>query len=227
TRPTLNNEVNNPFRKMLIGLEYILFRSGPMSMGASQVGVFCKTRPELTRPDIQFHVQPLSADSPGAGLHKFAAFTASVCQLRPQSRGYISLKSPDPLSYPALHPQYLSAAADQETVVAAMKLSRKIVSAPALRPFIQEEWRPGAAVQSDEQLLDHARQVGTTIYHPSGTCKMGSDSLAVVDASLRVHGIGNLRVVDASIMPTLTSGNTNAPVIMIAEKAADMILASR
>ena len=222
---TLNDELNNPFRKMLIGIEYILFRTGPMSMGASQVGVFARTRPELETPDIQFHVQPLSADSPGEGLHRFSAFTSSICQLRPESRGRIELSSPDPRAYPALHPNYLATMTDQQVVVAAMKLSRRIARTPTLAPYIKEEIHPGPEVQSDEQLLDHARDIGQTIYHPVGTCKMGSDPEAVVDSRLRVHGIEGLRVADASIMPTIVSGNTNAPAIMIGEKASDMILA--
>ena len=223
--PTLNNEVNNPFRKALIGLEYIFFRRGPMSMGASQVGVFARTRPDLDRPDVQFHVQPLSADSPGEGLHRYAAFTSSVCQLRPESRGHLAIRSKDPNEHPEIHPNYLSAPIDQEVTVAAMKLSRRICETSRMEREILEELKPGPDIQTDEQLLDHARNVGTTIYHPCSTCKMGNDDGAVVDERLRVRGIANLRVADASIMPIVTSGNTNAPTIMIGEKAADMILA--
>ena len=225
-QPTLNDEVNNPLRKMLIGLEYILRRTGPMTMGASQVYAFTKSKPGLNRPDIQYHIQPLSADSPGEGLHKFSAFTASVCQLRPESRGHIVIKSTDPLAYPAIHANYLDSPIDQQVVVDSLKLTRKLIQSQALAPYIKEEWRPGETVQTDAELLDYARNHGTTIYHPSGTCKMGNDAQAVVDAELKVHGVAGLRVVDASIMPTVTSGNTNAPVIMIAEKAADMILQS-
>ncbi|NIP46032.1 MAG: choline dehydrogenase [Gammaproteobacteria bacterium] len=223
-RPTLNDEVNNPLRKMLIGLEYILLRTGPMSMGASQVAAFAKTDPMLETPDIQFHFQPLSADKPGAGLHRFSAFTSSVCQLRPESRGYIEIRSPDAGAAPAIHPNYLSSLTDQNVTVAGMKLSRRICASRAMAPFVSEEVLPGSDVQSDEALLECARNIGQTIYHPVGTCKMGSDERAVVDERLRVHGVEGLRVVDASIMPTITSGNTNAPTIMIAEKAADMIL---
>ena len=223
-RPTLNDEVNNPLRKMLIGLEYILFRTGPMSMGASQVAAFAKTDPILETPDVQFHFQPLSADKPGAGLHRFSAFTSSVCQLRPESRGHMEIRSPDPDDSPAIHPNYLSTVTDQSVAVAGMKLSRRICTSPAMAPFVADEFLPGAEVQSDEALLESARTIGQTIYHPVGTCAMGSGERAVVDERLRVRGIRRLRVVDASIMPTITSGNTNAPTIMIAEKAADMIL---
>jgi choline dehydrogenase len=223
TEPTLNDEVNNFFRRMLIGLQYIAFRTGPMSMAASLVCAFAKTRKELETPDIQFHFQPLSADKPGEGLHPYSAFTSSVCQLRPESRGRVVLKHPDPFAYPGIHPNYLSTPTDQETTVAGMKLSRQLSRTPALAPFVEAELSPGPEVKTDEALLDHARNVGQTIYHPVGTCRMGSDDLAVVDERLRVHGVEGLRIADASIMPTITSGNTNAPVIMIGEKAADMI----
>lgn len=224
---TLNDEVHNPLRKMWIGLEYMLFRTGPMSMGASQVCAFVRSAPEIEQPDIQFHIQPLSADKPGEGLHRFSAFTSSTCQLRPESRGRIVLKSPDPAAHPAIHPNYLATPRDQEIAVAGMKWSRRIAAAPALACHIAEELDPGPGKQTDEALLDHARNTGTTIYHPVGTCKMGTDAMAVVDPRLRVHGLKALRVVDASIMPALVSGNTNAPTIMIAEKASDMILADR
>jgi len=223
-RPTLNDEVNNPLRKMLIGLEYILFRSGPMSMGASQVAAFAKTDSILATPDVQFHFQPLSADKPGAGLHRFSAFTSSVCQLRPESRGHIAIRSPDPDAPPAIHPNYLSTSKDQSVAVAGMKLSRRICASAAMAPFVAEELLPGADVQGDEALLESARSIAQTIYHPVGSCAMGSGEGAVVDERLRVWGVDGVRVVDASIMPTITSGNTNAPTIMIAEKAADMIL---
>ncbi len=225
TRPTLNDEVNNPLRKMLIGLEYILFRTGPMSMGASQVAAFCRSRPELDAPDLQFHFQPLSADKPGEGLHRYSAFTASVCQLRPESRGHIAIKSPDPYAYPAIHPNYLDTHTDRRAAVDGLKLTRRIAATEAMRPFVAAELLPGPEVRSDEELLAAAREISQTIYHPVGTCKMGNDPQAVVDAALRVHGVEALRVADASIMPTITSGNTNAPTIMIAEKASDLVLA--
>jgi choline dehydrogenase len=224
TEPTLNDEVNSFFLKMRIGLEYILFRRGPMSMAASLVCAFAKTRKELATPDIQFHFQPLSADKPGDGLHPFSAFTASVCQLRPESRGCIRLKNSDPFAYPAIQPNYLATRTDQETVVAGMKLTRRLSQSSALAPYVEEELLPGPGAATDEELLDSARMLAQTIYHPVGTCKMGNDEQAVVDERLRVRGVDSLRVADASIMPTITSGNTNAPAIMIGEKASDMIL---
>ncbi len=225
TVPTLNNEVNNPLRKLRIGLEYMLFRDGPMTMAASQVVIFARSRPELDIPDIQFHIQPLSADEPGKGLHRYAAFTSSVCQLRPESRGRIAIKSADARVAPAIVPNYLSSERDCRTVIDGMKLSRRLAQTQALAPCVERELLPGDDVVSDEDLLAHARAVAQTIYHPVSTCKMGSDPMSVVDERLRVHGVDGLRVVDASIMPALVSGNTNAPTIMIAEKAADMIAA--
>ena len=225
TRPTLNDEVNNPLRKVLIGVEYLLKRSGPMSMGASQVYAFACTRPELATPDIQFHFQPLSADKPGEGLHRFSAFTSSVCQLRPESRGRIRIKHPDPYAYPAIEPNYLATEQDRATAVAGLGMTRAIMRSRAMRPFVSEELLPGAQARTDEELLEAAREIAQTIYHPVGTCAMGQGPNAVVDERLRVRGVGGLRVVDASVMPVITSGNTNAPTIMIAEKAADMIRA--
>ena len=221
---TLNDEVNNPIRKMLMGIEYVMFRTGPLTIAASQVCIFTKTDPGLETPDIQFHIQPLSADKPGDGPHKFSAFTASVCQLRPESRGQIRLKSVDPRAHPAIHANYLSAATDRDIVVKAIKVTRRIASTEALGSLISGEHEPGPNIRTDDELLEYARNRSQTIYHPVGTCRMGSGPMAVVDERLRVHGIGGLRVVDASIMPTLVSGNTNAPAIMIGEKAADMIL---
>lgn len=220
---TLNDEVNNPIRKVMMGLEYALFRTGPLTMAASQVCIFTKTDQSMVRPDIQYHLQPLSADKPADGTHRFSAFTASVCQLRPTSTGHIELKSNNPAEYPAIHPNYLATEEDQKTAIESIKVTRNIINAPALKPLIQEEHEPGIQHQTDEELLEYARNRATTIYHPTGTCKMGHDDMAVVDDRLRVHGIDGLRVVDASIMPVIVSGNTNAPTIMIAEKAADMI----
>jgi len=221
---TLNDQVNNPIRKMFMGIEYILRRTGPLTMGASQICAFVRTRPDLVAPDIQFHVQPLSADKPGDGAHRFSAFTSSTCQLRPESRGEILLKSADPMDYPALYPNYLATELDRHTVVEGMKLSRKLAATSALAPLISEEHLPGQQVRNDDELLEAARNISQTIYHQTSTCKMGSDPEAVVDERLRVHGVARLRVVDASVMPVIVSGNTNAPTIMIAEKASDMIL---
>ncbi len=223
-QPSLNDEVNSLFRKALIGLEYALFRKGPMTLAAGHVGMFTKTRPELETPDVQFHLIPLSTVAPGEGLHKFSAFTSSVCQLRPESRGKIVIKSPRHTDYPAIHPNYLSTEIDRQTIVAGMKLSRKIMATPAMQSLITDEFLPGTDVRTDEELLEHARNNAGTIYHPVGTCKMGDDTMAVVDERLRVRGVEGLRIADASIMPTLISGNTNAPSIMIGEKASDMIL---
>jgi len=220
---TLNDEVNNPIRKVLMGMEYALFRTGPLTMAASQVCIFTKTDKSMQRPDIQYHLQPLSADKPADGTHRFSAFTASVCQLRPTSTGRIELKSADPKEYPAIHPNYLATEEDQKTAIESIKVTRNIINAPALAPLIQEEHEPGVQHQTDAELLEYARNRATTIYHPTGTCKMGHDDMAVVDDRLRVHGIKGLRVVDCSIMPVIVSGNTNAPAIMIAEKASDMI----
>ncbi|MEQ9609024.1 MAG: GMC family oxidoreductase N-terminal domain-containing protein, partial [Kiloniellaceae bacterium] len=222
---TMNDQVHNPIKKMLMGLDYIFFRRGPLTMGASQVCVFARTTPEAATPDIQFHLQPLSADKPGEGLHRFSAFTSSTCQLRPESRGVIELRSPFAQDYPAIHPNYLATVKDQQVTVAGMKLSRAIAATATLAPLIESELSPGIEAASDAQLLEAARNISQTIYHPVGTCKMGPDETAVVDERLRVRGLQGLRVVDASIMPTLVSGNTNAPTIMIAEKASDMILA--
>lgn len=222
---TLNDELTNPLRKAMMGVEYALFRKGPLTMAASQVAIFTKTEDTMDRPDIQYHLQPLSADKPADGTHKFSAFTASVCQLRPTSTGHVELKSANPAEYPAIHPNYLATELDQKTAIESIKVTRRIVNAPALKPLIQEEHEPGIQHQTDEELLEYARNRATTIYHPTGTCKMGlsSDESTVVDDRLRVHGLEGLRVVDCAIMPEIVSGNTNAPAIMIAEKASDMM----
>ncbi|MCX5543124.1 choline dehydrogenase [Paraburkholderia sp. CNPSo 3076] len=221
---TLNDEVNHPLRKAWIGLQYALWRTGPLTLAASQVAIFTRSSPAAERPDIQFHMQPLSADKPGQGAHPFSAFTASVCQLRPHSRGSVEIRGSDPLQYPAIRANYLSDPRDHPVVIGGIRVARRIAAAPSLAPHIVSEFVPGERYQSDAELLDAARQFSQSIYHPAGTCKMGRDATAVVDERLRVHGLAALRVVDASIMPELVSGNTNAPVIMIAEKAADMIL---
>ena len=221
---TLNDELNNYWKQFKVGLQYMLKRTGALTLAASQVTIFTRSRPDIERPDIQFHFQPLSADKPGEGVHNFSAFTSSVCNLRPYSRGYLEIKSADPLQYPAIHPNYLSDERDQQLAVDSIKVARKIAEAPALAPHILDEYVPGNQYQSDEELLVAAREHSQTIYHPTSTCKMGDDEMAVVDARLRVHGVKGLRVIDASIMPEIVSGNTNAPAIMIAEKGADMIL---
>ena len=224
---TLNDEVRSLVNKARIGLEYALFRTGPMTMAASLVFGFMRTRPELATPDIQFHIQPWSADSPGEGVHPFSAFTQSVCQLRPESRGQISLRSPDPMAAPAIAPNYLAARTDQETIVAGIRIARAIARTEPLKAAISEEFRPSAELNSDDELLEWARANSTTIYHPAGTCRMGSDRDAVVDARLRVNGVAGLRVADCSIMPEIVSGNTNAPAIMIGAKLAAMVLEDR
>ena len=233
---TLNDEINHPLRKVLMGLEYLLFRTGPLSMAASQVVIFTHAGTHTdthagtaaansARPDIQFHFQPLSSDSPGEGVHPFSAFTSSVCQLRPSSSGQVQINSPNPEHHPSLQPNYLSTEHDCRVAVGGMKVSRKIAAMPALKDLITEEFDPGIHLQSDDELLEHARNTATTIYHPAGSCKMGpaDDATAVVDHRLKLHGLDGLRIADASIMPNITSGNTNAPVIMIGEKCAAMI----
>ena len=208
-----------------MGMKYVFKRAGPMAVGINEAGAFVRTHRDLDRPDIQFHFAALSADLPGAPLHEFPGFTSSVCQLRPTSRGHLAIDSPDPMARPKIHPGYLSTAHDQQTVVAALRVTRHIADQPALKKFIVDEYKPGAKAQSDEELLAFARDNGVTIFHPAGTCKMGVGSDAVVDPTLKVRGVHGLRVVDCSIMPTLVSGNTHAPVVMIAEKASDLILA--
>jgi choline dehydrogenase len=220
---TLNTTANSLLGRAAIALEYALTRSGPMSMAPSQLGLFARSDPALETPDLQWHIQPLSLDRFGEPLHPFPAFTASVCHLRPQSRGSVRLASPDPAAHPAIRPNYLSVEADRRAAVAGIRRTRAIAAQPALARYRPEEFRPGAALQSDEDLAGAAGDIGTTIFHPVGTARMGNDPGAVVDAELRVHGIAGLRVVDASVMPTITSGNTASPTVMIAEKAADLI----
>jgi len=224
SKATLNDELNNPLKRMMVGVQYFLTRTGPLTLAASQVAIFTRSSNSVRRPDIQFHMQPLSADKPGDGVHPFSAFTSSVCQLRPHSRGHVVVTSPDPLAYPEIHPNYLSDERDCAVAVGGIKVARRIADAPSLRNCIVDEYVPGREFQSDTELLDAARRYSQTIYHPTSTCKMGNDASAVVDHCLRVHGIDGLRVADASIMPEIVSGNTNAPSIMIGEKAADMIL---
>ncbi len=224
--PTLNDEVSSLMGQARIGLKYMMFRSGPMTMAASLATGFLKTREDLETPDIQFHVQPLSAENPGKGADKFSAFTMSVCQLRPESRGEIRLSSAKPRAYPKIIPNYLSTETDCQTVVAGVNIARTIAKHAPLTSKISEEFRPNPELDINDYdaTLDWARNNTASIYHPTGTCKMGSGPDAVVDARLRVHGIEGLRVADCSIMPEIVSGNTNAPAIMIGEKASDLIL---
>ncbi|MEM0922843.1 MAG: GMC family oxidoreductase N-terminal domain-containing protein [Pseudomonadota bacterium] len=223
---TINTESRSLIRRAGMALEFALNRTGPMTMAASLGAAFLKTRPEVETPDIQFHIQPFSADSPTEGPHPFDAFTASVCVLRPESTGEIRLKSPDPMAHPAIHPNYLATQTDCDTLVRGIRIAREIAAVEPLAGRITDEHAPGSDVPDDDAaLLDWARNTSTTIYHPTGTCKMGpaEDPKAVVDSRLRVHGVGNLRVADASIMPRIVSGNTNAPAIMIGERAADFV----
>lgn len=224
---TLNLRANSLLGRVGMGLEYFLFKRGPLTMAPSQLGCFAKSDPSRETPNLEYHVQPLSCDKLGEPLHPFEAFTASVCNLRPESRGFIRLRSPDPTAPPVIKPNYLQAEADRLVAAEAVRLTRRICAAQALARFEPEEFLPGPQVQSDEDLAKAAGDIGTTIFHPVGTCKMGQDETAVVDERLRLRGLGGLRVVDASVMPTITSGNTNAPVIMIAEKAAEMIREDR
>ncbi|MEP7154898.1 MAG: GMC family oxidoreductase N-terminal domain-containing protein [Betaproteobacteria bacterium] len=227
--PTLNEQANSWIGKMKMGLQYALFRTGPLSMAPSQLGAFAKSSPDIKSANLEFHVQPLSLDKFGDPPHPFPAYTASVCNLRPESRGYVRIQNADPHQPPVIQPNYLATAGDRQVAVDSLKLARKISAAPALAKYHPQEFMPGPSYQSDESLAHAAGDIGTTIFHPVGTCKMGpaSDPGAVVDARLRVHGVDNLRVVDASIMPTITSGNTNSPTIMIAERASRMIIEDR
>jgi choline dehydrogenase len=224
---TLNEWSNSLVGKLDIAMKYFLFRRGPMSMAPSQLGVFAKSDPSRETPNLEYHVQPLTLNAFGEPLDPFPAITASVCNLRPESRGSIHIRDADPQSAPVIAPNYLAATADRQVAADAVRLTRRIMAAPSLDRFSPEEFKPGTHIASDEDLATAAGDIATTIFHPVGTCKMGDDTSAVVDGRLRVHGLEALRVVDASIMPTITSGNTNSPTIMIAEKAADMIIEDR
>jgi choline dehydrogenase len=227
TQPiTTNDQLNSWLGQVKIGLQWLFMRSGPLAVGINQGGCFMRALPEESEtPDIQFHVATLSADMAGGKVHEFSGFTLSVCQLRPESRGRVAIRSTDPFEPPSMISNYLDTDLDRRTVVAALKAARRIAQSQAMTPLVAREVKPGAQVDSDEALLDYARQAGATIFHPSGTCKMGHDAMAVVDERLRVHGVSGLRVVDCSVMPTLVSGNTNAPIVAMAEKAADLIRA--
>jgi choline dehydrogenase len=222
---TINDMMNSAVGRVAAGLRYALFRKGFLTVGAGYAGGFFKTDPKMATPDVQFHFILFSADSVGQKLHPWPGFLASVCQLRPESRGFVRIKSADPAAAPAIQPRYMSASADRDCMVAGMQLLRRVMRQPALARYIVEELMPGPKVESDADFLEYARQKGTTVFHPTSTCRMGSDVTAVVDQRLRVHGFEGLRVADASIMPTVVSGNTNAACVMIGEKASDMILA--
>ncbi len=222
---TLNTMANSLWGKARIGLEYALKRTGPMSMAPSQLGAFTRSDAAQAWPNLQFHVQPLSLDAFGEPLHDFAAFTASVCNLNPTSRGTVQIRSPRPEDAPAIAPNYLSTPQDRQIAADSLRVTRRIVAQPALARFAPQEYKPGVQFQSDAELAELAGDIATTIFHPVGTTKMGraDDPRAVVDAHLRVRGITGLRVVDAGVMPTITSGNTNSPTLMIAERAAQWI----
>ena len=230
TKPiTTNDQLNTLFGQAKLGLEWLLHRSGPLAVGINQGGCFMHAlhdehgKPVTKTPDIQFHVSTLSADMAGGKVHPYSGFTMSVCQLRPESRGYVRIRSRDALQPPSMQPNYLDTDLDRRTNVAAVRAARAIAQSQAMAPYVKREVKPGPSAQSDEELLEFCRNNGATIFHPSGTCRMGRDAMAVVDSRLRVHGVKGIRVVDCSVMPTLVSGNTNAPVVMMAEKAADMI----
>lgn len=222
---TLNTMLRTPLGKARVGLQYALTQSGPLSMAPSQFGMFTKSDPAKSTPDLEYHVQPLSTDKLGDPLHPFPAITVSVCNLRPDSVGSVHVNSPDTFEQPEIRPNYLSTTSDRETAVNAVRQARRMMTSRAMQPYLPEEFLPGIEYQSDEAVLEQVGNIATTIFHPVGTCKMGNDDKAVVGADLRVHGMDGLRVVDASIMPRIVSGNTASPVVMIAEKAADMIRA--
>jgi choline dehydrogenase len=222
---TLNQRYNSLVGKAVMGLEYLLWRRGPLTMPPSQLGAFARSDPQQESANIEWHVQPLSLDKFGDPLHKFNAITPSVCNLRPGSRGHVRVRDRQPQTHPAITLNYLSTAEDRQVAIDSVRFTRRIMAAPALQQFNPRELKPGPDLTTDDQLLQAARDLGTTIFHPVGTCKMGNDPMAVVDDRLRVHGVDGLRVIDASVMPRITSGNTNAPTVMIAEKGAAFILA--
>ncbi|GLZ86264.1 GMC-type oxidoreductase [Metapseudomonas resinovorans] len=223
--PTLNHLAGSLRGKLGMGLRYLATRSGPLAMAPSQLGAFVRSGPEQARANLEYHVQPLSLERFGEPLHPFPAFTASVCNLRPQSRGRVDIRSVDHRAAPLIQPNYLSDAEDLRVAADAIRLTRRIAAAHALARYRPEEYLPGPALQSEEELQEAAGHIGTTIFHPVGTCRMGQDRDAVVDAELKVHGIPGLRIADASVMPEIVSGNTCSPTLMIAEKAAALVLA--
>jgi choline dehydrogenase len=223
--PTLNTLAGSRWGQARIALEYLLHRTGPMSMAPSQLGCFTRSSPDQRWPDLEYHVQPLSLDAFGEPLHRFNAFTASVCNLNPTARGHVRIRSPRPEDPPQILANYLSTPEDRQVAADSLRLTRRIAAMPALAPYRPQEVRPGVQFQSDDDLARLAGDIGTTIFHPVGTCRMGrpDDPEAVVDSRLRVRGVRGLRVADASVMPTITSGNTNAPTLMIAERAAEWL----
>lgn len=220
---TLNRLARHWWGKAMIGAEYAWRRTGPMSMAPSQLGAFARSSPDVATPDLEYHVQPLSLPAFGEALHGFPAITASVCHLRPESRGHVRITTPDPMRPPAIAPRYLSTPGDRAVAARAIRLTRRIMGAEPMRRYAPEEFMPGPGPDDDESLAEAAGRIASTIFHPVGTARMGADEGSVVDPRLRVRGVEGLRVVDASVMPAITSGNTNAPTVMIAEKAADLI----
>jgi len=221
---TLNTMASTLWGKAMIGAEYALFRRGPMSMSPSQAGIFSRSFPEKASADLEWHLQPVSLDKFGDSVHPFPAMTASVCNLRPDSRGSTHLQGPDFRAAPAIAPNYLSAEGDKRVAAQSIRMTREIARQPAFARFHPEEYKPGPDYSSEEDLVRAAGEIGTTIFHPVGTCRMGADEGSVVDPRLRLRALKGLRIADASVMPTITSGNTNAPTMVIAEKAAQMIL---
>jgi len=225
---TLNTLANSLWGKAKIGLEYALSRSGPMSMAPSQLGAFTRSSADQPHPNLEYHVQPLSLDAFGSPLHSFPAFTASVCNLNPTSRGTVHIRSPKFEDAPAIAPNYLSTPEDRKVAADSLRVTRHIAAQPALAQYKPEEWKPGTQFQTDNELARLAGDIATTIFHPVGTTRMGQDDdpMAVLDSQMRVRGVAGLRVVDAGAMPTITSGNTNSPTLMMAEKAAAWIISA-
>jgi choline dehydrogenase len=224
TQPiTVNDVMQSNLRKLKTGLDYLFFRKGALAAISATVALFARTRPELASPDVKFSISTFSADRPQDGLHPWSGFTLIAYQLRPESRGEVALKTPNPADAPAMRPNYLAAEEDRRVIVAGLKTGRQLLASQYMRGYVASEFKPGDGVRTDEELLEYARNNGGTVFHPTSTCKMGVDPMAVVDPELRVYGVEGLRVVDASAMPTVISGNTNAGAIMIAEKAADMV----
>jgi choline dehydrogenase len=226
---TLNVDYQSKLKRMKMGVDYALLRRGPLTMAPSQLGIFTMSSPDYATPNLQFHIQPLSLDKFGDPMHPFGAITVSVCNLRPTSRGSVHLRAPSSTQAPAIRPNYLTSEDDRRVAADSIRMARRLCAAPALQPFHREEFRPGVELQSEADLVRAAGDLGTTIFHPVGTCRMGraDDAEAVVDARLRLRGLAGLRIADASVMPRITSGNTNSPTMMIAEKAAEMIISDR